>query len=428
VLAGSRATAANLFAQIRKRGQKSAVDVLILTHGMPGRLWLRAGDLTEAELRAEARFSRLRMVYMMGCHSSTLVDAWHAAGAQLAIGHQDVNSLSSFFFPRFVRRWAEGFSGLEAAKDAHRFAMGAARTLQTFRDDEDLLNMNGIARSEPILRGVDIDRAGRERPEAQLVVTGAPLAAPASRARPTYRHTDFERLSIGLLSASLPQSALRVDGIPTPQALLETLKGPAWSTLSDSFPFPGAGSGGPGVDENDLWVDGDALRYFLGGLRGWGGADLGQVLDRIQGARLTRLGDRLALAVYFDSAFELTLKSESAASNWELYAVHVPKTVRLRLGMTEGVVSLEGLDGGADSLKLRVKMPYLPNTVYLRRASANLTDGNLRVEAGVIGNTVTLLAKGKLEAQGVDGKIDIWGSIRRNLKFLSVPTLLFSGL
>jgi hypothetical protein len=455
VLTGPHANREEFFAQIRKRSLKSIVDVVILTHGADKRLILSSGNLTESDILAAGPFPRLRMVYMMACYSASLLDAWHTVGAQVVVGHQDINSLPGFFFPRFLREWAEGKSVHEAAANAYRFSEGTAQLLSTYIKEQDLLNTVGVGRSEPVVRGeplihgLDLDFQGRTYPDhslsieplqnlramaTQIAVPNADflVASPASRSV-TYAHSDFEKLGISLLGSMIPQATLNVDTIPSAQALVDQIKNLAWAQLQDSFPIPSGNTGSFGDVEvpvevgQQIWIDGEALRYFMAGLANFGGEKLQAVLAHIQGVRLTRLTDSLSAAVYFNEDFTIAIQGEATAPNWQPYAIHVPKAVRFSLKMAEGVLTLWGLDEGHDALNLQLKMPALPDTVYVRNLSANLTNGKIQVEAGVIGNLVTVVAGAEVTARKFTG-VDIWESISRNLSFANFPLLNFKPL
>src|SRR5690606_28799296 len=139
---------------------------------------------------------------------------WTKAGAKVAIGHQDVNSLPGFFFPHFLRRWAEGRSALEAATLAHRLSARVAGKLEPYVEERELLSRVGVSRSAPVLAGVDVDRRGREFPERSLEL--APVRRPVPLASfMTFEHSTFERTSIELMSAALPRSRLNVGAFPS---------------------------------------------------------------------------------------------------------------------------------------------------------------------------------------------------------------------
>jgi hypothetical protein len=368
---------------------------------------------------------------MMACYSASLESAWRDAGAQLVVGHQDVNSLSGFFFPRFLKRWAEGATARDAAEEAYRFSEGTAQLLSGFiNEEQDYLSGLGVVRSEPVLSGVDLDRMGHVYPDHALAI--APLSGPKASlaaAGKVYAHTDFERTSISLLGAMIPQASLKTDAIPSPQELVGRVSGVAWDQLHDSFPNPADGIGLPDLDlptedGQQLWIDGESIRYFLAAVRDYAGDKLGPVMDHVQGLRLTRQGELLYAAIYFDGPFDIGLQDKDRIPNWQPYSVHVPKTIRFAIALQEGVLAVSGLDQGQDALNIKLKMPALPDSVWVRTASVNLSDGSTHVEAGVVGNLITVVANAEIMARKFDG-VDIWGTIERNLDILDFPTLNF---
>lgn len=440
ILKGRDATRENLFAQIRKRSMRREVDVVILTRGLNGHLALRMGDISEQDVRAAGPFPRLRLVYMMACNSASMQQAWLDSGARTVVGHQDVNSLAGFFFPRFLRRWSEGATARVAAEEAYRFAERTSVSLAGYiKPDNDFLTSVGAVRSEPVLSGVDMDRFGHIYPERALAISGlvagaddSRMASPAGIPPGGYRHSDFARLSLSLLGAMLPQTSLQVEAIPSPQKLVDRISGVAWDQLRDSFPSPAMRSGGdiiPGLDlptkdGEEIWIDGEALRYILGTLTGYAGEKLAPVLEHIQGLRLTRQGDALNAALYFDHSFNVPLQDESKIRSWQPYAVYSPKTVRFEIRMLDGVLMLLGLDRGLDAVNLKLKMPFLPDSVWVRSVSVDMDKGKVLVEAGVIHNMIAVIAHAQIAARKFAG-VDVWDSIKKNLSLLVWPVLLF---
>jgi hypothetical protein len=324
-----------------------------------------------------------------------------------------------------MRRWSEGVTAADAVRDAYRFASAGARLLGSFLPENDtLLSLSGIARSEPVLRGVDLDVEGRQYSGRTLAIDPIALRGPETLARRKYAHTDFERTAIALLGAGVPQTTLDPDFVPTAQAFVDQAKDIAWETLRDSFPTPLPQMNAALDGEDEIWFDGETLRYLLEPARAWTGPQLDQVLDRLTGLRLTRVGNASQVAVYFDRAFTVELQPEDDTPNWDLYAIDVPQTIRFEFTMIEGTLYVSGLDSGDSRLGLRAKLPFLPDLVRLRSASANLETGDVRIEAGVIRNTIAVVAEAQLMARTFDG-IDIWGSIRRNLPILTWPAVSF---
>lgn len=437
VLTGDLANRQALFAQIRKRGLKSDVDVVILTHGSDKSLALGTGDISDRDILAQGNLPRLRLVYMMACYGASLESAWRKVGAQVVVAHQDVNSLSGFFFPRFLKRWAEGATARDAAAEAYHFSEGTAAMLSNFiQEDNDLLSQVGVARSEPVLQGVDMDRTGQTYPGHALAI--APMASAknssSASAPAVFKHTDFENMGIAVMGSMVPQASLNVAAIPSAQGLVDRVRTVAWDGLKDSFPnpagdgLPDLGLGLPTEDGQQIWIDGEAIRYFLDSLRDYVGDKLGPVLDHVQGVRLTRMGELLNVAIYFDMAFDIPLQDKKSVPNWQPYSVHAPKTIRFSIKMSDDVLTVAGLDEGADALNLKIKMPFpLPEAVWVRNASVNLSSGKARVEAGVAGNLIAVIANAELMARKLDG-FDIWGSIEKNLNLFDFPSLHFEAL
>jgi hypothetical protein len=106
------------------------------------------------------------------------------------------------------------------------------------------------------------------------------------------------------------------------------------------------------------------------------------------------------------------------------YSVHVPKTIRLLLEQAKGVLRLTGLDQGPDALELKLKLPVIPDGVFLRRATLDLSSGRLVAEAGLIHNAVALVATADIQARSLQG-IDFWESVVRNRDLLFWPDLVF---
>lgn len=402
VLGPSRSSVDALVAQIQKRSAKRDVDVILLLAGAAQGLELPQGA-----------FRRLRFVYVAGPGASRVAETWRQAGARETLAHADSKTFNSFFFPRFMRLWGEemenarsGHSTLGATDIATRAAERAAR------DADD--SLRAVA---PFLKS-----------ETPALDSGYRFSViqPETTQR-TYRHTDFQKLSIGLMKALLPLASIDERKVPSAQSFLDQTGDVAWKSLQDSFPNPVEIPGMVGIGEGEeVWLDGETLRYLIGPVEKWGGPKLQDVLDRLDGVWLYRDADSLHVSAYFNEAFTVSIQDRGAAKKWELYAVEVPRTVRFRWKMADGVLRISGLNEGVEVLNFLAKLPwYLPDTIYLRKAAFSLVDGTFRVEAGVLGDNVSVVASGELKAGKVDGAVDIWESIKRNLRFLIWPSFLF---
>jgi hypothetical protein len=185
--------------------------------------------------------------------------------------------------------------------------------------------------------------------------------------------------------------------------------------------FPELGTSFDLKIEDETWIDGEAIRYWLESAKASGGEKISQVLDRIQGARVIRGSEDLKIGLYFSESFVVKIRDEDEAENWQPYSVEVPKSLRFSLNMNDGVLRGRGFDEGQEKLDIKVKIPFAPDRVYLRNFSADLSTGDVELEAGVLGNLLAVVAKGHLIAKKFDG-VDIWESLLRSFHFSEAKT------
>ncbi|MBI5369120.1 MAG: hypothetical protein HZA54_18940 [Planctomycetes bacterium] len=119
---GPTATRANLLADLLDAVARDyVIDLVIESHGNTGRLQLRDGDLTAPDIDHALYLrggERLRLVYMMGCYSASLNDAWLHVGARAVTGHVGVNVIPVFHLPVFLREWVRGTDARTATQRA----------------------------------------------------------------------------------------------------------------------------------------------------------------------------------------------------------------------------------------------------------------------------------------------------------------------
>ena len=71
-----------------------------------------------------------------------------------------------------------------------------------------------------------------------------------------------------------------------------------------------------------------------------------------------------------------------------------------------------------------MKIPVISNKIYLRSASIDISNGNILAEAGILGDTVGLIASHKIFAAQPKPKVDLWQSIKDNEDLFEWPYLL----
>ncbi len=117
ILEDERANGSDLRAVLIAASRTHRVDVLILAHGLPGRVIgfrgeQQVGEETFAPLRSA--FARqpdlldLRMVWQMNCFGASLIALWRELGAQVVNGSIGVNWLPEPALSLFLRAWLDG--------------------------------------------------------------------------------------------------------------------------------------------------------------------------------------------------------------------------------------------------------------------------------------------------------------------------------
>lgn len=132
-LTGQDATYVNFFEAIRKAAEDGyVIDVFIECHGNPETLVVQGGrNIRGKDVRNELYLQggeRIRLVYMMACHGSTLNDDWLAVGAKGITGHLEVNSIPVFHLPVFLSRWVRGEDARTATAAAYKFGASAGKS------------------------------------------------------------------------------------------------------------------------------------------------------------------------------------------------------------------------------------------------------------------------------------------------------------
>ena len=194
---------------------------------------------------------------------------------------------------------------------------------------------------------------------------------------------------------------------------------PSWEYLTDIFPgdltdLPGEIGGVP----EQIWMDGEGLRYLLGSwVDGLHPGLVSRVTEELLGLRLRQKPDRLEAGLYLHGPIEAVVKSQDDAATGELWGCRIPESLRFSFRIIDGGdLELNAMSRDAQrSLELKIRLPCFPDGVYLRRVKVSLVTGDAEIEAGIIGNYVGVVAKVNLFAQRLQ-EIDFWGTVESNLK------------
>ncbi|MGZ6309420.1 MAG: hypothetical protein ACXWPM_03335 [Bdellovibrionota bacterium] len=168
-------------------------------------------------------------------------------------------------------------------------------------------------------------------------------------------------------------------------------------------------------DDRTMWLDGETIRGFLSGSQNALAGTLGGALDFLSGVRLTRNEEDLDVSVFMTNDLTDILSNPDKTENWKLYGLHFPKEMHFRMKMTDSVLSVSGLDEGENTFNLLAKVPsILPEKIYLRNATMDLTNGEVLVTAGVLGDTIAIVAKAQVMKQKFEG-VDLWATLNANM-------------
>jgi len=94
--------------------QIEAIDVIMMVHGLPGKLCFQDGDATVSKLAREIRDlgiqPKLRLYYSTACFGASHAEYMLAAGFDAAVGAVGENCNSATEYPTVLTMWAWGHS------------------------------------------------------------------------------------------------------------------------------------------------------------------------------------------------------------------------------------------------------------------------------------------------------------------------------
>ncbi len=418
-LSDSEASPQSLFDRISSRGAFGPVDVMVLAPGSGESLHLRSGELDAWNLSSLPRFQNLRLVYMNAGSSDALVGGWLRAGAQLVIAQATDPNVSGLFFPRFIRDLSQGRSAADSARDAHRWTVASFAKIQDF-----LRHDSRVAASEPPrIQGRDFDYDGLTRGRVAEWLEDDQIQAPLNS--PFYSHPDFQRFSIQIMSSAIPQAAIDPDRVPSPEQFVQQAGPTAWDEVASIFPPQPAPAPGESTGDDSVWVDGEAVKYFLEPLHAWTGDGFGSILDSLIGARLIRGPNDLKISLLFTHDLQIPLLAPGVARKLgAVYRLDVPRDTRATIRIKGDNLEIIGLDQRGHAAKVQANIPVLPDDVNMRSIRVNLTTGKVRAEAGLFRNWLGVVAQAQFFTRRFEG-IDLWTTIQRDWAFVVWPLLLF---
>jgi hypothetical protein len=171
------------------------------------------------------------------------------------------------------------------------------------------------------------------------------------------------------------------------------------------------------VDDNSIWLDQEVLKYYLGSLSEWGGQGGAGLLDHVKTAQLQRGEQALTVNVFSDQDLNISLQVPGVAiRTGQPYRVMIPKLFSFTMNVKNDVLRIRPIPGQPYLVKLRINIPLISDTVYLRKISADLATGRVKIEAGAISNRLAVIARANMKTKSFQG-LDFWATFARSLHF-----------
>lgn len=166
-----------------------------------------------------------------------------------------------------------------------------------------------------------------------------------------------------------------------------------------------------------LWLDREVVKRYLSILKDSKPALLTQILDSLLGIQIYRApgAAETSIGIYFDSPWTTSLDGLTRQSHWYLRALsmQVPRTLRINAGFENGLLKLK-LDQALDQpLTLELSALGMHPQSVVHEITADTESGELEVDAGVLGDTVDLVAKGRFKTFRLEG-LDLPESVSKN--------------
>jgi len=177
---------------------------------------------------------------------------------------------------------------------------------------------------------------------------------------------------------------------------------------------------------DEVWLDGDAVRAYLYQVKSWLGTPVEPFINNLDSGCLLKGDEDLQVFIYLNEKTVINLKTKRQAKKGEIYQIIVPRLVKFKVRtFGESAILFSELDsGGRNGFRFKVKLPFLPDTAYLREVFFDPFDGTARLEAGVIGNSFIVIARAKVMSKSFEG-VDVWESVIENLESLVTAPMFF---
>ncbi len=394
----------NLFQTLKK--QNDVTDLVIIADESQS-------VLQESEVQKN-KFEHLRTVYIFAKKSQTLASSWKKAGAIEAWGYEKLPQPAEFYLARLFRLVGQGESFVSAMVQAEDFAEQSFQILKPYLKTENQLD--------------DLNQVG------------------LTQSTDTKKIKKEESGFGAFLNSLMPTVSFQVESFPKLQSMIEQIKEISWEHLADLFPasenFFGTlpftlEPGGPTAHapedvlvnpRDEIWIDGETLKFYLSAfIEKENTKDLIQSFSTFRGVRIIRRDHEIHLAVYFSGETHYRIKDVNEVKNLQLYGVDIPTVTRVSVSVKESQIFIKETTRGQFPLSLLVKIPYGPDHVYFHGAQLDVENWSMKVEAGVVGNAVTLIGQGKIETKKFTGGIDVLETFSSNKGLFRLMGIAFKA-
>ncbi len=173
-----------------------------------------------------------------------------------------------------------------------------------------------------------------------------------------------------------------------------------------------------------IWIEGEALRYFLDPLSLWLNADLAPLMTELTGAKLARGKQELRVSIHFTRPLVLPLVPQGRTLSRGMPSrLELAQEVRFWISVRGDKLVIGGFDEVDHMARLKLHLNPQWNTVKLRRITMNLATGRLQVEASLLRDFVRVVAQGQFYDQRFQG-VSFWDTLRSNWLLVLSPFAL----
>ena len=183
-------------------------------------------------------------------------------------------------------------------------------------------------------------------------------------------------------------------------------------------------AGDSSQQRDPIWIEGEALRYFLDPLSLWLNTDLAPLMTELSGAKLSRGKQELRVSIHFTRPLTLPLAPKGKSLQRGMPSrLELAQEVRFWISVRGDKLVIGGFDEVEHMARLKLHLNPQWNTVKLRRITMNLATGRLQVEASLLRDFVRVVAQGQFYDQRFQG-VSFWDSLRSNWLLVLSPFAL----